>query len=157
MYGIDHAAITVPDVDEASRFFEEVFQARIVVEGLQKTERPWAGPDVETAFGLPGGGRVTARRVLSLPNGSHIELFSFDRVMPREAAHTYDYGLSHVAIYVDNLQETAYSFLKAGGTLFADPSYVEAVKRGLSPENGWLYGKTPWGTVIEMVTFQEGR
>ena len=69
-------------------FFEDAFGAEIAVEGLPEGDRPWSGPDVETAFGLPQGAMVRARRV---------------------------------------------------------------------PGDGWLYGRTPWGTVIEMVTFQEGR
>jgi catechol 2,3-dioxygenase-like lactoylglutathione lyase family enzyme len=154
---IDHVAVTVPDIEQATQFFENVFHARVVVEGLQETEMPWYGPDVETVFGLSPKGRVIARRVLGLSSGAHIELFAFDNVKPRTANRTYDYGLQHVAILVDDLQETAYRFMKAGGTLFADPDYVEDVKYGTSPRAGWLYGRTPWGTVIEMVTFQEGR
>jgi catechol 2,3-dioxygenase-like lactoylglutathione lyase family enzyme len=157
MPGIDHVAITVPNLEQATRFFKDVFQARIVVEGLQEAEPSWSGPEVETLFGLTPGGRVTARRVLALNGGAHIELFAFDNVEPRKAAHTYDYGLSHVAILVDDLQETASRFLKAGGTLFAPPTYVEDVRKGTGPRKGWLYGRAPWGTVIEMVTFQEGR
>lgn len=156
-HGIDHVSMTVPDMEAATLFFQNIFQARIVVEGLKETDAPWGGPSVETAFGLPEGSRVRARRVLSLGRGANIELFCFDYVDHAQAAHTYDYGLQHFAVYVDNLQNTASKFLKAGGVLLADSTYIEAVKKGRGPGEGWLYGKTPWGTVIEMVTFQEGR
>lgn len=156
-YGIDHIALTVPDLEEATDFFVNVFDAEIIVEGLRTEEEPWSGAEIETSFGLPRGGTVRARRVLQLGRGAHIELFCFGGTAHRSAAHTYDYGLQHIAVYVDSLQETAQRFMQAGGTLFAGPSYTEAVKKGLGPEKGWLYGKTPWGTVMEMVTFQEGR
>lgn len=152
---IDHVALTVPKLDEATNFFEKAFDAKIAVEGLRTSEPPITGPMAEVVFGMLPGGQVTARRVLKLADDTNIELFQFAKMPQRSAAKTYDLGLQHVAIRVADLQQTALDFINAGGTLFQTPDYIASVKAGTSPRQGWLYGRTPWGSIIEMVTFKE--
>ena len=152
---LDHIAITVPDIDEATNFFKKAFEGKIVVEGLTKKDSPIKGKEAEIRFGMPTGGAVVARRVIKISNSFNIELFSFEGTDHQRAAHTYDYGLQHIAVYVDDLQEAANDFLNAGGKLYQSNEFVRAVKAGVAPRYGWLYGETPWGTVIEMVTFKE--
>lgn len=152
---LDHIALTVPNIDEATKFFEQAFDAKIAVEGLRTNEPPIAGPMAEAAFGMLPGGRVTARRVLKLNADTNIELFQFAGMPQRSAANTYDLGLQHFTVRVSDLQQTALDFMNAGGTLLQTPDYIEAVKAGTAPHQGWLYGRTPWGSIIEMVTFKE--
>lgn len=152
---IDHIALTVPDIDEATAFFSQVFGATVALEGLNKNEPPIAGPVAEVAFGMAHGGKVTARQVLRLSYGANIELFEFAGISQRNAAHTYDFGYQHMAIYVNDLQQTAQKFVQAGGHLLQTTDYQKQVTNGSSPHQGWLYGQTPWGSVIEMVTFHE--
>lgn len=152
---IDHIALTVPDIKQATQFLNQVFGAQIALEGLQTNEPPISGPAAETVFGMPHGGQVVARRVLKLPAGANVELFQFAGMNQHPAAHTFDYGYQHMAIYVKDLQETAKKFITAGGKLFQSSSYKNQVQAGIAPRDGWLYGQTPWGSVIEMVTFKE--
>lgn len=152
---IDHIALTVPDIDQATNFLNRVFGAQIALEGLKTNEPPIAGPAAEVVFGMPSGGKITARRVLRMPAGANIELFQFASINQHSPAHTFDYGYQHMAIYVADLQETAHKFLKAGGKLLQTSEFCQQVMAGTAPHQGWLYGKTPWGSVIEMVTFQE--
>ena len=154
---IDHIALTVPDIDQATRFFQEAFGAKIVVEGQKMDQPPWGGRDVETSFGLPQGGRIRARRVMNIGGSTNIEMFVFEGMEHREPAHTYDYGLQHFAVYVDDLSETAKNIIDAGGKLYADEDMIQAIRGGYGPHNGWMYCEAPWGTVIEIVTFQEGK
>lgn len=152
---IDHVALTVPDIDKATKFFARAFDTKVAIEGLSTSEPSIAGPIAETVFGMPHGGRVTGRRVLKLGNGANVELFQFAGMPQHTAANTYDFGLQHFTVRVADLQQTAIAFLRVGGTLLQTADYVEAVKKGTGPRQGWLYGRTPWGSVIEMVTFKE--
>ncbi len=152
---VDHVAMTVPDLDQATAFFERAFGARIVCEGQRRSDPPLAGPEWEACFGMPAGGRVAARRVMNMGGDVNIELFSYEGMNHQRPAHTYDYGLQHFAVFVDNLQKAAEDFLAAGGKLFQTEDYIQAVRDGRGPAEGWLYCETPWGSVIEMVTFRE--
>lgn len=152
---VDHVALTVPDLQEATHFFQQVFDGKVLVDGPSEVEPAWAGTWAETAFGLPKGGVVTARRVMNIGGTTNIELFCFSGMEHQRAAHTYDYGLQHFAVRVDHLGDVARRILLAGGRLYADPETVEAVRNGQGPDQGWMYVETPWGSVIELVTFKE--
>lgn len=154
---VDHVAMTVPDLDQATEFFQKAFGGEIVVEGLKFDQPPWEGRYPEVSFGMPRGGKIRARRVINIGGEVNIELFVFEGMEHREPAHTYDYGLQHFAVYVDDLSETAKNVLDAGGKLYAEDEVIQAVKQGHGPKNGWMYCETPWGSVIEIVTFQEGK
>lgn len=152
---IDHVAITVPDIEQATAFFSRAFGARIVLEGLSLGDEPCAGEGAELAFGMPRGGRIVARRVLNMGGHANVELFQFEGMEHQRPPHTYDYGIQHFAVQTDNLQKTAADFLRAGGRLYQSEEFAHAVLEGMGPAQGWLYGETPWGSVIEMVTFRE--
>lgn len=154
---IDHVALTVPDLEQATSFFQKAFAGEIIVEGLQLNQPPWEGRYAETSFGMPQGGKILARRVINIGGRTNIELFVFEGMEQRKAAHTYDYGLQHFAIYVDDLSKTAKNVLDAGGKLYAEEDMIQAIKNGYGPQSGWMYCETPWGSVIEIVTFQEGK
>lgn len=154
---VDHVALTVPNLDEATQFFTKAFGGKIVYEGLKTSEPPMDGLLNEVRFGMPQGGRVVARRVMNIGGEVNVELFSYEGMEHQRPAHTFDYGLQHFAVYVDDLQKSAQDFLNAGGKLYAPEEYIEAVRNGNGPHEGWLYCETPWGSMIEMVTFQEGK
>jgi catechol 2,3-dioxygenase-like lactoylglutathione lyase family enzyme len=152
---IDHVALTVPDLDQATEYFTKAFDGRIVYEGQTREEEPLAGPVNEKRFGMPEDGKVAARRVMNIGGSVNVELFCYEGMKHQPPAHTYDYGLQHFAVYVDDLQQAARDVLAAGGRLYETDAYIEAVKNGRGPSQGWLYTETPWGSVIEMVTFKE--
>ena len=152
---IDHVALTVPDLDQATAYFEKAYGGKIVYEGQTKEEEPLSGSLNEKRFGMPDGGRVAARRVMNIGGSVNVELFCYEGMNHQRPAHTYDYGLQHFAVYVDDLQEAARDVLAAGGKLYETDAYIEDVRNGRSPHQGWLYTETPWGSVIEMVTFKE--
>jgi catechol 2,3-dioxygenase-like lactoylglutathione lyase family enzyme len=152
---IDHVALTVPDLEEATEFFTRAFGARIVLDGLDPEGPGWGGEEVETRFGTPTGAVIRARRLMSLAGGVNLELFCFEGIEQRRAARTVDFGLQHIALRVEDLQQAAKAVLEAGGRLYAESGYEQAVLAGRAPRQGWLYCEAPWGTVIELVTFKE--
>lgn len=152
---IDHVALTVPDLEQATEFFARAFGARVLLDGIDPKGPGWGGAMMEARFGTSKGAVIRARRVMSIAGGVNIELFCFEGTEHRSPARTFDYGLQHIALRVDDLQEVAKAVLDAGGKLYAEDGYEEAVLAGRAPHQGWLYCEAPWGTVIELVTFKE--
>jgi hypothetical protein len=62
-----------------------------------------------------------------------------------------DFGLQHVAVYVDDIDYAIQRFVAAGGTMFTGPNELVGLEKGKG--NAWCYGRTPWGTVIELITY----
>ena len=61
-----------------------------------------------------------------------------------------DLGLQHFGVYVDDIDAAVERFVAAGGELVAAPAPTVGVEAG--PRNAYCYAKTPWGTVIELIT-----
>lgn len=151
--GIEHIALTVPDVEQATRFFQQAFNAVIMYDGHRPQDPPVQGEIAEAVFGMPKGGKWVHRRLLSLGSSPYIELFQYETEEHRPAARTFDYGLQHIALYVDDLQQAAKDFTAAGGELYPMVNQRTGSVGDVSSPYGWVYGKTPWGTVVELVTF----
>lgn len=150
--GIEHVTLTVPDVAAATRFFEQAFQAEILFDGQTPAYPPVQGPDAEAIFGMPRNGRMVWRRLLNL-GGSNLELFQYDNTPHQSSPHSYDYGITHFAIYVDDLAQAVHDVEAAGGHAYPvyDPQTGRASRH--YPHQGWAYIETPWGSLIELVTF----
>src|SRR5882762_10222642 len=73
--GIDHLGITVPDLDAASRFFEEAFDAKPLFDNIKRSDTPFAGPEAEAMVGLAPGAVLVTMRMMQLGNGPGLELF----------------------------------------------------------------------------------
>ncbi|MGI6217201.1 MAG: VOC family protein [Coriobacteriales bacterium] len=150
--GIDHVAITVPDMEEATRFFREAFGAKLAYD-LVRPDEALSGAEIEQQLGLPKGAVLKHMRMLHVGNSASIELFSYETESQQRAAHTYDFGLQHIAVYVDDIEDAAARFTKAGGKLYSDIHLIFGEIEGTGPNNRYVYGETPWGTVVELVTY----
>jgi hypothetical protein len=53
--GIDHLGITIPDLDAASRFFEQAFDAKPLFDNIKRSDQPFAGAEAEAMVGLAPG------------------------------------------------------------------------------------------------------
>jgi catechol 2,3-dioxygenase-like lactoylglutathione lyase family enzyme len=152
--GIDHVGLTVPDLETASRFLEEALGA-IPLYDLQAPDAPpMAGAEAEMQLGLPSGAKVVHMRLLRVGEGPSLELFQFADASQRDAAALSDFGLQHFAVYVDDIDEAAARFEAAGGELLSSPNPL--VGPEAAPRNRWLYGRTPWGSLIELITYPDG-
>jgi catechol 2,3-dioxygenase-like lactoylglutathione lyase family enzyme len=74
---IEHVGITVPDIEEATRFFVEAFGAQQLYDML---DEPLGGPEVEAGLGIPAGAVIEVIGMLRLGNGPNLELFSYSGV-----------------------------------------------------------------------------
>ena len=145
---IEHVGITVPDIEEATRFFVEAFGAHKLYDMLSE---PLGGPTVEAGLGIPAGAVIEFIRMLRLGNGPNLELFSYSGVAQAQPVVPSDFGIQHICIYVDDIDAAADQLERAGGTLLSRPGELPGGDAGKG--NRYVYTRTPWGSTIELVTY----
>jgi catechol 2,3-dioxygenase-like lactoylglutathione lyase family enzyme len=143
---VDHIGLTVPDLDEAVRFFcealgaTELFRFSRRDQGLFMVERFKASP--ESSFTLA---------MLSLPGEVQIELFEWqDPQQTRSYPRLFDIGGHHLCLQVDDVERALEAVIAYPGTrVLGDVKLVEPP----SPRAGtrWIYFATPWGLHVELV------
>jgi catechol 2,3-dioxygenase-like lactoylglutathione lyase family enzyme len=148
--GIDHVAMTVPNLDDASRFLEEALGAKPIYDDLKRDQTPLKGAMVERQLDLVAGTSLVAMRMLRVANGPGIELFEVQSPHQQPPARPSDLGLQHFGVYVDDIDAAVERFVAAGGELVAAPAPTIGVEAG--PGNAYCYARTPWGTIIELIT-----
>lgn len=133
--GLHHAAIAVPDLDQALAFYC----------GLLGFE---VGMNVDLPGGLmekPFGIDQAACKVRMIhKGGTQIELFEFEHSQSGEAKRPVNrVGITHIALASDDVPSD-YEMLAAAGVVFNTPV------QGSSPDQ-WCYGRDPFGNVIELL------
>lgn len=149
--GIEHVGITVPDIDAATAYFRAVFGAEVLHETWLRSRAPAKGEKVETSLGLLPGTELKAVRLLRLGNGPAIELFEYGAEAQRPPARPSDFGLQHIAIYVDDLEAACGRIERHGGELLAGPNRMPGPESGEG--NRYRYTRTPWGSTVELVCY----
>ena len=149
--GVDHFAVTVPDIEEAHEFLVGLLGAQL--------EYAMTGGEGEENWdarqrGLPPGVDIKEVRMYLLGHGPKIQVFEFKGGERRqEMPKNCDVGGIHIALYVNDI-EGAVEHLKHNG--------VEVIGEPLSgtgPIEGqrWVYFMSPWGQMFELVSFPDGR
>jgi quinol monooxygenase YgiN/catechol 2,3-dioxygenase-like lactoylglutathione lyase family enzyme len=152
--GIDHVGLTVPDVNAAADFLERAFDARPIYDVLPEGDKPMAGHETEVELGLPSGAEIVHMRLMRIGNGPTLELFQLRNTPQQRVAGLNDFGWTHVALYVDDIQKVSARFEAAGGQLLSPPHTLAGVEAG--PKNRGVYGRAPWGGLIELVSYPSG-
>lgn len=152
LQGGDHIGITVPDLDEAERWFTEVIGAvPVYTLGAKRDDE---GEWMRTQLGVHPRTVVREIRFLRLGNGLNLELFHYDAAdgqnpQPRNS----DIGGFHIALYVDDL-DAAVAHLRAHGVEIMGEPVRSA---GASEGQHWLYFRSPWGLQFELVSYPGGK
>lgn len=149
--GIDHVGITVPDIDAATAFFVDVFDAVVLYDSLPAGAQPNAGRELERRMGVPGGTQERRIRMLRLGNGPGVELFEFTGPEQQAPARPCDFGLQHLALYVDDPAAMADRVRRAGGEQFGGVSPLPGPESGEG--NEFVYCRAPWGTTLELLCY----
>ena len=138
IHGIDHTALSVPDLQSAVRFYCEV----IGFELESESGWPRGAKRVDALVGL----RDSASKVVMLKLGeTRIELFEYESPAPRPrdpSVRVCDHGITHICLRVSGIEEE-YARLQADGVRFNAPP----VDVGTSV---CAYGRDPFGNVIEL-------
>jgi len=138
---VDHFGVTVPDLDQAVSFFVDVIGGDLL----------WkVGPLKEDTQHSPLGQPVTVRlAMLRMGPNVNLELLQYDEPgqNQRQPKPT-DVGASHIAFYVDNIDEASAYLQNKGVRLLPGPvSAIAEPKRGEKIR----YFLTPWGMYLELV------
>ncbi|WP_353887124.1 hypothetical protein [Corynebacterium suicordis] len=67
--------MTVPDLEEATRFFKDGLGAKVSYDGLTTEEEPRSGEEVEQQLGLPSGAAIHKQRMFVIGEGPGLEVF----------------------------------------------------------------------------------
>ncbi|MGY5958589.1 VOC family protein [Kosakonia sp. BK9b] len=150
--GIDHIGITVPDIEDATRFLTQALGAELIYQSVAPDEK---GPDnaaQQKTLRLVPGTVIKSVRMLKLQHGPGIELFEMHGPDQREPPRASDFGLQHFAVYSDDIDAALQRFKAAGGEVFTAPQPL-----GFPTEKGegnqFCYGRTPWGSIVEFIAY----
>ena len=150
---LDHVGITVPNIEEAAKFFIDAFGAQVIF--AMDTHRDTSDPAVVAQEQAKLGTRRTARwtrtLVLRLGEGPSIELFEYDDPERRDPPTPSDLGIQHFGVYVDDIEAARDRVVAAGGTSLDGPTLLPDLESGEG--NQWLYTTAPWGGIIELVSY----
>ncbi|MEN3212388.1 L-dopachrome tautomerase-related protein [Methylorubrum populi] len=152
IHGIEHVAMTVPDMEAAIRFLQEAFGATVLYRHLKLTDEPLTAADVGRINGLPETATLRGACQMRLGDGANIELFQLTGIARTEAAEINDIGLNHFSLFVDDIALATERFAAAGGTLLDGPNDLGLNETGAG--NQLWFGRMPWGTWVEFMTFR---
>lgn len=152
--GIEHIGITVPNLDKASEFLEKAFGAEVLYDLIAEGDEPMKGEETEKQLGIPKGSEITRMRFLKIGTGPGLELFQFGNTESKNPAAPNDFGITHFSVYVEDIELSAKKFEEAGGKLLSAPHPLAGIEEG--PKNRGVYGKAPWGSLIELITLESG-
>jgi catechol 2,3-dioxygenase-like lactoylglutathione lyase family enzyme len=147
-YGMQHVGFTVPDLDQAVRFFETMFGAvQCLSTGLIDVDDTY----MVRRLGVPGNRRIEDIRVLRVGNGTNLEIFKYsgelesDEPLKRNSQP----GGFHLAFQVDDCNTAAERLRAAGVEVLDGPNFVDSgPMAGLT----WCYLRAPWGQFLEIVS-----
>lgn len=149
--GSDHVGFTVPDVEEATRFFVDVIGCTVVFEiGPFVSDDDW----MQVHLGVHPRAVIKTLRMLRCKNGPAFELFEYElegakQVPPANS----DVGAVHLGFMVDDM-DAAVAHLKAHGVdVQGEPTTIED---GPSEGLTWVYFRAPWGMQLELVSYPTG-
>ncbi len=149
--GSDHLGITVPDIDQAERFFVDVLGAvPVYTLGAKRADDDW----MSVQLGVHPRTVIREIRFYRLGNGTNIELFAYDSAdgqapQPRNS----DIGGHHLALYVDDMDAALEYLRRHDVEIMGEP----VTSAGASAGQRWVYFRSPWGMQFELVSFPEGK
>jgi len=150
---VDHCAYTVPNLDEAARFFVDHFAAEVAF---------YDGPFLDQGSdGMHRRLNVDPRaqsKIAMIRIGKHHNIELFEYVAPEQRTvqpRNSDIGGHHLAFYVDDI-DAAYDYVRSipGVVVQEGPNDVDPQ----APVAGqrWFYFLSPWGMQLELTSCAGG-
>ena len=152
MRGTDHIGFTVPDLDEAERFFVDIIGCtRVYALGPFERDDDW----MSTQLNVHPRSVIRENRHFRCGHGTNFEIFEWSTPEPQGSQpRNSDIGGHHLAFYVDDF-DAALDYLKqqTGVTILGEPVSSQNASFG----QRWIYFLTPWGMQCEIVSFPDGK
>jgi glyoxylase I family protein len=149
--GVEHIGFTVPDLEEATRFFTTVIGCEPVY-----TLGPFRSDGAWMTEHLNVHPRAVMRRLrfFRCANGPNFEIFEYESPEQQLAPpRNSDIGGHHLAFYVQDLDEAVTHLRAHGVTVLGEPT----ASSGPSEGQRWVYFLTPWGMQLELVSYPGGK
>ena len=152
LIGMDHVGITVPDINQAIEWFEDVMGAAAPL-----TFGPFSDPVgtfMQDLLGVDPRAVIEQITMLRIGRSANIELFQYEapdqrRTFPRNS----DWTGHHIAFYVTDIAEAADYMKSRGVQKFLGPL---PVTDGPAAGQSINYFRTPFGTYIELISYPKG-
>ena len=142
---VDHFGLTVPDVEEASQFFQKTFGAQ-VVEHLGPIFVP--GGWMTKNLNVPHHAMIKDIILLEIPGQFFLELFQFKvKGQNKKQPNNSDHGGHHLAFEVEDIQQATKQLKSRGLNVLGKPKTILAGPYKIK----WVYFLTPWGSSLELV------
>ncbi len=139
IHGIDHTALSVPDMDKALDFYSGVLGFEV----LMNFAWPSGAKPLDDLVGLPD----SASKVAMLKLGdTKLEIFQYQNPegKPQNADRPVcDHGIIHLCLAVSDIRDE-YARLEAAGVRFNS----EPIDMG---KETCVYGRDPFGNVLELI------
>lgn len=149
---VDHVGLTVPDLDQAVRFFVDVLGAE---EFFRHGPYGPSGEQSRRQFDRHPDSVVEGIAMVRL-GPMNIELLEYSAPDQRTASPgTSDAGGHHVAFYVDDLDDSVARLRSAGVEVLGDPMPLPGPESG--PDGRFIFFRTPWGLFLELVSYPSGK
>ena len=150
--GTEHVGITVPDIEEATRFLVDVIGCTVAYEiGPFVADDDW----MQVHLGVHPRAVIRTLRMLRCANGPNIELFEYELDgASKSTPPNSESGASHLGFYVEDIG-AAVEHLKAHGVTVQ--GNVSIMDDGPSKGLSWVYFLAPWGLQMELVSAPRGQ
>jgi catechol 2,3-dioxygenase-like lactoylglutathione lyase family enzyme len=152
LVGMDHVGLTVPDIDEAVTWFEEVLGCVAPL-----TFGPFSDPTgtfMQDLLGVHPRAVIEQITLIRCGKSANIELFEYDAPDQRtDLPRNSDYAGHHVAFYVDDIDAAVAHMVAHGVEKLLGPL---PVTEGPAAGQTINYFRAPFGTYIELISYPEG-
>ena len=152
LVGMDHVGLTVPDVEEAVTWFEEVLGCTAPL-----TFGPFADPEgtfIQDLLGVHPRAVVERITLVRCGRSANIELFEYSAPDQRTTfPKNSDYAGHHVAFYVNDI-DAAVAYLESKGVEKLLGPFP--VTEGPAAGQAINYFRAPFGTYIELISYPNG-
>ncbi|MFB7287327.1 VOC family protein [Actinacidiphila glaucinigra] len=149
---VDHFGITVPDLDQAREFFEDVlgFEYLYRLGPLRDDEGHWMSEHLNVHD------RAVSPRIYFFRIGGQAVLEVFEYQAPDQRLdppRNSDVGGHHLALYVDDMDTAVADLRRRGLRVLGEPTDSKGPHEG----QRWVYFLSPWGLQCELVSYPHGK
>jgi catechol 2,3-dioxygenase-like lactoylglutathione lyase family enzyme len=150
---VDHVAYTVPDLDQAVRFFVDHFGAELIFIDGPFVDN--AGDGMRRRLNVDPEAKCTIA-MIRIGKHHNIELFEYNAPQQNTTLPlNSDIGGHHLGFYVDDI-DAGYEYVRSipGVVVQEGPNGVDSN----APVAGqrWFYFQTPWGMQLELTSCPTG-
>jgi catechol 2,3-dioxygenase-like lactoylglutathione lyase family enzyme len=152
LVGMDHVGITVPDINQAIEWYEDVLGAAAPL-----TFGPFpAGPFVASVVDVAQTASIDQITMLRIGHSANIELFQYTAPdgQRHDVPKNSDWTGHHVAFYVTDIAPAIEYMVEKGVRRM--PAGPFTLTQGPAAGQTIQYVQTPWGSYVEFISYPDG-